>query len=176
MCFGPRPWRVSQTIQRTFKSILYLTGSQCRDWGTGVMCSFFLVFVGKEQVNADVCYKSALGSWKTSKTLYECSWFFLLPKLITCNILCGFEKWHIQYDCTLSRCSSGRMIFSSTKDHHKSMWLFSGPCIGTETAWDWLCLYCSLVCKWHIDDDVLDWICSSHRRKVLTGFKVEGVL
>ncbi len=42
---GPNPLRALQTSNRTLKSILEDTGSQCSENKTGVMCFVFLVLV-----------------------------------------------------------------------------------------------------------------------------------
>src|SRR4029434_7409663 len=43
--FGARSFRALYVSRSTLKSILLLTGSQCREASTGVMCSYFVVLV-----------------------------------------------------------------------------------------------------------------------------------
>src|SRR4029434_6842931 len=45
LCIGSRSFRALYVSRSTLKSILLLTGSQCREASTGEMCSYFLVLV-----------------------------------------------------------------------------------------------------------------------------------
>ncbi len=50
MYLGPRPLRDLKTSKSTLKSILHVTGSQCKDLRTGMICSDFLVLMAGQSV------------------------------------------------------------------------------------------------------------------------------
>ncbi len=51
MYLGPRPLSDLYTSKSTLKSILNVTGSQCKDLRTGVICSDFLISFRKKKSN-----------------------------------------------------------------------------------------------------------------------------